>query len=83
MTTQLSVHRTENKYPISLIEASVLKKRLANVMYQDEYDEDERQNRDPFNFTIEEPLVADIILIEDFILSYYDIDNFADYEIPE
>ena len=40
MTTLLSVHRTENKYPISLIEASILKNRLANVMYQDEYDED-------------------------------------------
>ena len=40
LTTLLSVHRTENKYPISLIEASILKNRLANVMYQDEYDED-------------------------------------------
>lgn len=40
MANFLSVHRTENKYPISLIEASSLKQRLSNVMYQDEYDED-------------------------------------------
>jgi len=49
----------------------------------EEYEEDERQNRDPFEFTIKEPVEQDIILIEDYNLSYYNINNFADYIIQK
>ena len=49
----------------------------------DDYDEDIRQVRDLFENTIVEPLGHDIILIEEYYESYYDINNFADYQIPE
>ena len=48
-----------------------------------EIEEDKRQIRDLFEDTIKEPLDHDIILIEDYYNSYYDINNFADYEIPK
>lgn len=40
LATYLSVHRTENKYPISIIESASLKQKLSNIMYKDDYDED-------------------------------------------
>ena len=43
----------------------------------------ERHNRDLFENTIIEPLGQDIIMIEEFCESYYDINNFADYAIPQ
>jgi hypothetical protein len=47
-----------------------------------ENEEDKRQVRDLFENTIKEPLGHDIILIEDYYTSYYDINNFGDYEVP-
>jgi len=43
----------------------------------------ERHKRDLFENTIIEPLGQDIIMIEEFCESYYDINNFADYAIPQ
>jgi hypothetical protein len=48
-----------------------------------EEEEEERIVRDAFETTINEPLEADIILIEEFKSNYYNIYNFADYQIPE
>ena len=44
--------------------------------------DEERVKRDEFYFTIKEPLEADIIMIEDYTANFYDINNFADYDIP-
>ena len=51
---------------------------------KNEYNEndEERVKRDEFYFTIKEPLEADIIMIEDYTANFYDINNFADYDIP-
>ena len=46
-------------------------------------EEDKRQKRDIFENTIKEPLGQDIIMIEEYQDYYYDINNFADYEVNE
>jgi hypothetical protein len=43
----------------------------------------ERHKRDLFENTIIEPIGQDIIMIEEFYESYYDINNFADYAVPQ
>jgi hypothetical protein len=43
----------------------------------------ERHKRDLFENTIIEPIGQDIIMIDEFFESYYDINNFADYAIPQ
>lgn len=48
---------------------------------EEEY-EDERVIRDAFETTIREKLEEDIIEIEEYFENYYDINNFADYQIP-
>ena len=62
----------------------------ANLKYNKNNDYDyeeeeveERIIRDEFENTIKEPLGKDIIIIEDYIPNYYNINNFADYKIPK
>ena len=50
------------------------------IEYND--NDEEREKRDEFFFTIKEPLEADIIMIEDYTANFFDINNFADYDIP-
>lgn len=50
--------------------------------YEKDEEEEERIIRDEFENTIREPLGKDIIIIEDYIPNYYNIHNFADYQIP-
>ena len=52
-----------------------------NIIIEEE--EEERIIRDTFETTINEPLEADIILVEEYNSYYYNINNFADYQIPE
>lgn len=86
-----SLNNDYNVYPKSLEESKtiinnnnafeVINNNTSNKV--DDYDEDIRQVRDLFENTIVEPLGHDIILIEEYYESYYDINNFADYQIPE
>ena len=53
-----------------------------NNINNNKNEEEERYIRDVFKTTITEPLESDIIMIEEYNNNYYDINNFADYEIP-
>ena len=59
-----------------------LKNNKLDDYINEEEEEEERIIRDKFENTIKEPLGKDIIIIEDYIQYYYNINNFADYKIP-
>ena len=53
-----------------------------NINFVNDFN-NERNKRDLFENTIIEPIGQDIIMIEEFCESYYDINNFADYTVPQ
>jgi hypothetical protein len=58
------------------------KAKINNIKYINDIN-NERNKRDLFENTIIEPIGQDIIMIEEFCESYYDINNFADYATPQ
>ena len=60
-----------------------MKYNINNDYDYEEEEVEERIIRDEFENTIKEPLGKDIIIIEDYIPNYYNINIFADYKIPK
>ena len=81
----INFNNNENYNENFIIENNVNNFNFKGNEINSNYDEndEEREKRDEFDFTIKEPLEEDIIMIEEYIANYYDINNFADYDLPE